>query len=180
MIAISAIHPVILNLCKKEKDLDNEECYLGLADKSAHSEYVLFLYLMFQLSIPMTIPLLNPYMSIAVIVIFLLCNIALLIKHKTTRFRICRYYRLISKISFILFNVMLVVYKVLLEYCPDIPHFGWTMIGWASTGFLAIVIIMEIIEIFTEIGIRGVEIVKGLIKGMKKTEQPIEIENSNQ
>jgi hypothetical protein len=64
------------------------------------------MFLISQLVVPLSIPLFHPMFSIGVIIACSGVNLIFLLNIRTVKLPICIYYRILSQISFILFNGM--------------------------------------------------------------------------
>lgn len=95
--------------------------------------------------IPVAIPLLHPLMSISVIISCSICNILIMIKMPTIKFGICIYYRIVSQVSFIFFNLLFAVCYVLDVYFPVVNICKADYLGYAFIVSMGIVIALEFV-----------------------------------
>lgn len=116
----------------------------------------------------MAIPLLNPFFAIGVIVFSALVNIVLFIKYDITRFRVSKYFKIISQISFIMFNLMFIVTDIIYNYYPNVSQETLKIIGITSIGLICMVTLLEVLEMMTEILVIVIEIVKAILKKIRK------------
>jgi hypothetical protein len=103
------------------------------------------MFLISQLVIPVAIPLFTPIFSLAAIIGCSIVNLVFLLKIRTVKFYICIYYRILSQISFIIFNSLFAVYYVIEEYFPATQLIVSEWLGYISIGSMIFVMILELV-----------------------------------
>lgn len=138
-------HPIILFSCKGKDEIDTEECYIGSKRERKNSELILFVFLCYQISIPLLIPLFPPIFSLTVIILTSISYVVLLIRTPVLKIKICVIYRAIGQGIFVLFNTTFILYHIIQQYFPDMPVETVMILGYISISTLGAVIIMEFV-----------------------------------
>ena len=90
-----------------------------------------------------------------------------MIKMPTIKFGICIYYRIVSQVSFIFFNLLFAVCYVLDVYFPVVNICKADYLGYAFIVSMGIVIVLEFVELITELLIDSIRLIKRVLLKVK-------------
>ena len=150
---VMMIEPMYLFFQKKDKSVDNEDCYTGGKRKYKFSEMYLLVSNLLVTTVLTCVPHMHPLLTLILVMVIVIVNISFLFKEKYLKIRLCSYIRAINKIFFALFNLIFIVLYLINKHFEQSYNqmLAAYYLGYIAIASLILILFLEVLEMVLDI-----------------------------